>query len=218
MESSTYTDAKVIAASKSWVNVIAHSEMKHSTRDVILNGKKVTWCSEYWGIECSVHQEGAKGVGKYVQGSYGAPMTILIDPDGKELWRSKGGAMGSGELIKQMNEILAKVPGDHVSAVDWTAAKKSLAEADEAMGKEDYKKAIESAQKVAKSKVKTIAALAEEPLKKITEKGDALFEEAKGKIESDKAEAKKLLKKIAEQFKGMDVAKKAADALKEIKD
>ncbi len=218
MATSTYTDSKAIVASKNWVNVVSHGDTGHGTRDVIVNGKeKKTWCKEYWGIECSVHTEGSKAVGNFMKGSYGTPTTIFCDPDGKELSR-KPGSIGGSELVKMGNEALAKVPGDHVSAIDWVAAKKALAEIDEALAKEDYKKAIEALGKVSKSKVKTIAAMAEEPRKKLEEKGDALLEEAKGKIESDKAEAKKLLRKVAEQFKGLDCAKKATEALKEIKD
>jgi uncharacterized protein YaaN involved in tellurite resistance len=126
--------------------------------------------------------------------------------------------MGGSELVKMMNENLAKVPGEHVSAADWAGAKKMLADAAESMGKEDFKKAIELATKVAKHRVKAVAALAEETQKAIAEKGDALLEEAKGKIESDKAEAKKLLKKVSEQFKPLECAKKALDLLKEWKD
>ena len=218
MEASTYTDAKVIAASKNFVNVIAHGEDSHGTRDVIVNGReKKSWCKEYWGIDCSVHKEGSKAVGNFMKGSYGTPTTLFVDPDGKEISRKPGSA-GAGELVKLMAEALAKVPGDHVSAIDWNSGKKQIADAEEAIGKEDYKKALELVGKVARSKVKAVAAMAADVSKKLEDKAGEMLEEAKGKLESDKPEAKKLLKKIVEQFKGLDAAKKALEMLKEIKD
>lgn len=218
MATSTYTDPKAIAASKNCVNVVSHGDTGHGTREVIVNGReKKTWCKEYWGISCDVHVEGGKAVGKFMNGSYGTPTTILCDPDGKEISR-KPGAIGGGELVKMITEALAKIPGEKILGQDWFPSKKAITDAEEAFGKEDYKKAIELAAKVAKHKLKGVAALAEETQKKIAEKGEALFEEAKGKVESDKPEAKKLLKKIADTFKGLDVAKKAADLLKELKD
>jgi hypothetical protein len=217
MAASTYTDARLIAVSKSFVNVVSHGDTGHGTRQVIVGRETKTWCKEYWGIPCEVHVEGSKAVGNFMKGSYGTPTTILCDPDGKELFR-KPGAMSGAELAKEMAAVLAKTPGEKVSIADWSGAKKSLADADAHLEKGEWKKALELVTKVAKHKAKAVAALADEARKRIEEKGAALLEEAQGKLESEKEEAKKLLRKVADEFKGLDCAKKAAELLKSQKE
>src|SRR5260221_14350751 len=81
METSTYLDGKMIAASKNFVNVISHRETTHGTREVMAGKDKVTWCKEYWGIECDVHVKGATAASRF-SGISGVPCTLFCDPDG----------------------------------------------------------------------------------------------------------------------------------------
>jgi len=216
METSTYLDGKVIAASKNFVNIIAHREDSHGTREVVVGKEKQTWCKAYWGISCEVHKKGSAASGRF-SGISGVPCTLFCDTDGNEVSRQPGG-MGAGELVKAMTAALAKVPGEHVSATDWSGAKKILEEAGQKLEKGEIKKAIELELKVARHKIKAIQALAADTAKLIDEKGAALVAEAKEKIESDKAAAKKALQKIADDFKGFDCAKAAQELLATLKD
>lgn len=213
MASSTYTDAKVIAMSKNFVNVVAHGEKGHKTREVLVGKEKQTWCEEYWGISCDVHEKAAQITGKFMKGGYGTPTTVICDPDGNELDRNPG-AMGAGELVKFMEKNLAKIPGPKVGFAEWSAALKSVAAVDGHLEKDEFKKAVEAWQKLAKSKLKAVQEMAEAAKKKLEERGEALLSEAESKLESAVEEAKALLKKVAEQFKPLDCAKKAADLLK----
>lgn len=213
MEASTYPDAKVIAASKNFVNVISHSETSHGTKKVIVGREIQEWCKEYWGITCDVHVEGSKASGNFFKGSYGTPTTVFCDPEGKELARYPGG-LGSGDLVKKMNEVLAKVPGAKISATEWTGAKKSVALVDELIGKEEYKKAVAEATKLAKNRNDALAKMGADAVAKLEEKGNALIEQAKGMMDSDAEGAKRLLRQVSSDFKGLECAKTAAELLK----
>jgi len=212
MESSTYPDKKVIEMSRNFVNVVAHSETGHE-KEVIFGGKKVSWCSRYWGIACEAHSKCYQEARSKYDGISGVPCTVFADPSGKELFREAGGMAGS-ELVKKMQEALTKVPGEKVHYDLWAGTRKNLADGDASFEKGEYKKAIEAWNKVVKMKQKAIKELGEAALKRAEDKGSEMLEDARSKVESDKEEAKKILKTLSEQFKPLEVSKKALDLLK----
>jgi len=221
MESSTYPDKKVIAASRNFVNLVGHSETTHGTKEVVVGREKKKMCKAYPGIACEQHVKCYEASSKFEfeGGRIGMPVTIFCDPSGKELKEvGRKNSMGSSELIKKMDEATAKVPGEKIGYDAWNGARKLLADGDAAFEKEEYKKAIDAFAKVQKMKQKALKALGDEAMKRVEERGDARLKEAQEKIESDKEEAKKLLKKVAEQFKPLECAKKAADALKALEE
>ncbi|HEY3226055.1 MAG TPA: hypothetical protein VGK61_03545 [Planctomycetota bacterium] len=214
MESSTYTDKKYIEASRMWVNVACHNETGHEV-DAMIAGKKVTVCERYWNIPCDAHSKGSSAArGKYT-GITGVPCTVYADPEGKELSREVGGKSAS-ELIKIQEKVLEKVPGDHVSVVEWNQAAKLLADADAAFEKGEWKKAVEGYTRVSKLPKKVLKEKGTAGLDKLETKGRELITEAKEKIATDKEAARKLLRKVADDFKPLACAKEAAAALKEI--
>ncbi|MBI2933055.1 MAG: hypothetical protein HYY16_15535 [Planctomycetes bacterium] len=212
MESSTYPNDKLIAMSRNFVNVVCHHETGHD-REVVIGREKKLMCSKYWGIACDVHSRLYQEAGNTYEGITGVPCTVFADPTGKELFREAGG-LGASELIDQMEKALKQVPGEKIPYEIWAAAKKQVADGEAAFAKEDFKKAVEAWTKVAKMKLKGVKALGEEALKKAEEKGNELLQEGESKIESEKEEAKKILKKVADQFKPLECAKKAAELLK----
>src|SRR5262245_58113397 len=129
MSESTFTDPKVIAASKNFVNVIAHRETGHGDHEVMVGKEKIKLCNEYYDIPCSVHTKGDSAVGKFFQGGLGTPSTVFADPSGKEISKVTG-SMGAGELVKKMNEALGKVSGDKIPLDQWQAAHKLAADSD----------------------------------------------------------------------------------------
>jgi len=214
MESSTYTDKKFIEASRMWVNVACHSETGHEV-DAIIGGKKVSVCERYWNLPCDAHSKGSSGARSKYTGITGVPCTVYADPEGKELEREVGGKSAS-ELIKVQEKLLEKVPGEKISVVEWSQAAKLLADADAAFEKEEWKKAVEGYTKVSKLPKKALKEKGAAGLEKADAKGKELIAQAKEMIATDKEAAKKLLSKVANDFKPLPCSKEAAAALKEI--
>lgn len=84
------------------------------------------------------------------------------------------------------------------------------------MAKSEWKKAVEGFYKVSKMPRKMFKDKGTEGLTKLNEKGRELIAEAKGKVETEKEEAKKILKMVISDFKQLECAKEATAALKEI--
>src|SRR5262245_7431153 len=129
MAESTWTDKKVIEASKNFVCLVGHSETGHGSNEVILGREKVKLCSEYYTIPCDKHVEGEKAVSRFVEGTFTVPLTVFAEPGGKELSRKTGG-LSAGELVKQMNDVLSKVSGEKVSLPVWQTGKQLVKDAE----------------------------------------------------------------------------------------
>jgi len=214
MSETSYTDPKVIELSKSFVNLVAHSETTHGSRDAVAGKEKLKLCNEYYNIPCETHTKACSAIGKFFNGTFGTPTTVFADPTGKELTRVVGG-VGSGELIKKMNEALAKVMGDKVHLAVWSQVNQLNTEAEAAFEKGDLKKAVDNWTKIGKIKGAQFRVISQDGLKKADEKGDEALKAALAL--SDAEEKKKALKKIVDDFKGLPVAtqaKKELDALK----
>lgn len=214
MAGSAYPDPKLIEASKNVVNVVQHNETAHGEREIPMGKEKVKVCTVYGTIPCSAHTGNGNAVGKFVNGSFGVPLTIFCDPTGKELFR-KTGAMGGGEVAKQMQEALAKVPGEHAPLSAWQQAKKDIAEGDAAFEKGDLKKAVECYGKPAKFRIKALKELSEKSLAPVIAKIEQMLKDALA-LENVE-EKKKALKKIADDFKPLEVAAKAKKELDSLK-
>jgi hypothetical protein len=213
MESSTYPDKKYIESSRMWVNVAAHGEKTHMV-DAVVGGKKVTVCSAYWNIPCEAHSKCYGASNKY-EGITGLPTTVYTDPDGKEIGRAVGGRSAS-ELIKMQKDLLEKIPGEKIGIDEWNQVRKMIEEADSAFGKSEWKKAVEGYTKISRSPKKVFKDKAAEGLTKLEEKGREFIADAKGKAETEKEEAKKILKMVIADFRGLECAKEATAALKAI--
>jgi len=99
MSETTFTDPKVIEASKNFVNIIAHRETTTATAKSRREGK-IKLCNEYYNIPCSVHTKGESVVGKFFQGSLGTPSTVFADPSGKEISKVTG-SMGQASSSRR---------------------------------------------------------------------------------------------------------------------
>lgn len=214
MAASSYPDAKVIEMSRNFVNVVAHRETSHGDKEVVIGREKVKLCQEYYTIPCDVHVKGCDAINKFFSGNMGLPTTVFCDPTGKEISRETG-SLGAGALVKKMQEVLGKVSGEKIHYTLWKQASQSISDGDALLEKGEHKKAIEAYSKVSKMKGKALQQLATDALAKASEIGEKLLGEALA-IE-DVAEKKKALKRIADDFKPLEVAvkaKKELDALK----
>lgn len=214
MAESSYPDPKVIQMSQNFVNVIAHRDTGHGENEVQVGKEKLKLCKEYMTIPCEVHVKGEEAVGKFFQGSLGTPTTVFCDPTGKELFRQPGG-MGAGELVNKMKDAFNKVGGEKVPFPVWAQAKKNLADGNALLEKGEHKKAIEAFSKVGKMKGKGFKSMGDEALAKVNEAGDKLLTDALALDNVD--EKKKALKKIADDFKPLEVAAKAKKELEGLK-
>lgn len=214
MSETSFTDARVIELSKSFVNMVAHQETAHGSREVVIGKEKIKLCNDYYNIPCETHTKGWDSLGRFVNGTFMTPTTIFADPTGKEISRVVGG-LGSSELMKKMNEALGKVNGEKIPLPTWSLVKQLNADAEAAFEKGDVKKAIEGWGKIGKIKGPQFRVMSQDGLKKADEKGDELLKDALA-LENVE-EKKKALRKIADDFKGVPVgaqAKKELDALK----
>ncbi len=219
MAASTYTDAKAIAASRMFVNVCGDQDTKHGERDFMVGREKKKLCKEYWNIPCEQHVKCYEAAGHFqFEGNrIGMPMNIFCGPDGKELTAVKREySMGGKQLCDKMDEALKVVEGEKIPYQPWADTRKHLADADAAIAKSEFKKAIECYAKIQKQKNKSLLAKGEEALKLLDAKGAKLIEEAKAKLESDPEAAKKTLKMVADQFTKRECQKVAQDMLKEL--
>ncbi|MBI2901746.1 MAG: hypothetical protein HYY17_16295 [Planctomycetes bacterium] len=214
MAESSYTDRKVIDFSRNFVNVIAHNEAEHKEREVQIGKEKKSLCEEFYTIPCEVHRKGYGAVNKFFSGNFSTPTTVFCDPAGKEIAR-KEGALGAGELAKEMQTVLQKVVGEKVGLAAWRQAKQALADADAALAEGNYKKAVDLFTKVSKMAGKAVQELGKEGLKKCGEAGAKLLEEALAM--TDIEEKRKALKKLVEDFKGTETATRAKKELEAIK-
>lgn len=214
MAASSYPDAKVIEMSRTFVNVVAHRETSHGDKEVLIGKEKVKLCQEYYTIPCDVHVKGCDATSKFFSGNMSLPTTVFCDPTGKEISRHTG-SLGAGELVKKMQEVLGKVAGDKIHYSVWKQATQLLKDGDALLEKGEHKKAVEAYAKVSKMKGKALQQLGTDALAKAAEVGEKLLTEALA-IE-DVAEKKKALKKIADDFKPLEVATKAKKELDAIK-
>lgn len=190
MAETSFGDPRVIELSKSFVNVIANSDTGHGQDE-----KKL--CKKYKTVPCSVHQRGMYAGKAFFPGNAKVPTTVFCDPAGKELFR-KTGRLAPADLVKEMQTALAKVPGDRATLSQW----KLLAEGKSALEKGEYRKSIEIYTKAAKSK--RLKTQADEGLARVNEKGEELLKEATDKT---------AIRKIADEFKPLEVSAKARKEL-----
>lgn len=217
MESSTYKNAKLIETSRLFVNVVAHHETTHGTKEIPVGKEKKTVCKVYPTITCEEHKHVYEQARDKFSGIDGVPATIFCDPTGKELDRELGG-IDAGPLKKKMEDILKQVPGEKLPMEFWKAGVDAIREGDAKMEKGEYAAAIKLYKKVAGMKPKALKSKGEEALQKANDKGNELVAAAKLEAEGgDKEKAKKDLKKIVDDFKGLECSKEAEKLLKELK-
>jgi hypothetical protein len=214
MSDSAFTDPRIIELSRSFVNVLAHNETTHGDHDAVVGKEKVKLCNEYATIPCSLHRKGWSAVGKFINGTFVAPMTLFADPAGREIGKAEGG-LSPNDLLKKMNDMLAKVPGDHIHSSLWQAARRLVSDTDGWLAKGEPRKAAECLVKLAKLKGAPIKAIADEAAERANEAGRRALQAALA-LGADE-EKKKALRKVVDDYKPLEVsaeAKKELDALK----
>jgi len=214
MSETTFTDPKVIEASKNFVNIIAHRETGHGDHEVTVGKEKIKLCNEYYDIPCSVHTKGDSVVGKFFQGGLGTPSTVFADPSGKELFKVTG-SMSAGELIKKMNEASGKVSGEKVPLTQWQNAAKLAADSEAFLAKGDTKKAVDAVVKLGKMKGAAFKTMGEEATTKVEDAGRKALTEALA-LENVE-DKKKALKKIVDEYKPLAVSNEAKKELEKLK-
>jgi hypothetical protein len=213
MSETSFTNPQVVELSKSFVNMIAHRETAHGAREVVIGKDKLKLCNDYYNIPCETHTKAFSSVGKFIEGNFSTPTTFFADPSGKEILKAVGG-LGSGELIKKMNEALGKVEGEKIHLAVWAQAKQINTDAEAAFEKGDVKKAIEGWSRIGKFKGARFRVMSQDGLKKADEAGDKALKDALA-LENVE-DKKKALKKIVDDCKGLPVsgeAKRELDAL-----
>lgn len=214
MTDAVFADPKVIELSRSFVNVLAHSETAHGDHEVFVGREKTKLCNEYPNIPCSTHTKGWMALTKFIQGNFTVPLTIFADPAGKEIGKAEG-SLSPGDFLKKMNDMMAKVPGDHIHTTVWQTARRLVTDTDAWLAKGEPKKAAECLVKLGRMKGAPIKAIADEVVERANEAGRRALQAALALGADD--EKKKALRKVVDDYKPLDVsteAKKELDALK----
>lgn len=214
MSDSTFTDPKVIEMSRNFVNVVAHSETAHGDRDAIVVRERTKLCNEYGNIPCSVHTKGWSAVGKFINGTFMTPTTIFADPKGQEIGKSEGGLSGN-DLLKKMTDALAKVPGDKLHVTVWQTARRLVSDSDAWLAKGEPRKASECLAKLGRIKGAPLKAMVEEASGRANEHGRKALQAALA-LGGDE-EKKKALRKVVDDYKGLEVAAEAKKELEALK-
>lgn len=218
MDSSVYPNKDVIVASKLVVSIYCHNETEHS-EDKPYGSEK--WCEHVYGVKCEEHRKNHNDTSSlFFQGSIPNPTTIFCTPDGKEISRKKG-SMAPKEFVDMAKEAAAKV-GPGIGQEEYLFAKGKMKASDASLSEQKVKDAIASLTAVTKQfgKHPTAKKLAEEAqakLDKINEAGLAIVDQAKEDAAAGKVDdAKKALKDVYANYKGLDCAKAAEKAMAEL--
>jgi hypothetical protein len=215
MDSSVYPTKDVIAASKTVVSVYCHDETEHDAK------KKYgaeEWCEHVYGLKCEEHTANMNDTSNlFFKGSISCPTTILCMPDGTEIKR-KVGSMPNKELVEMFKEASTKV-GVGLGEAEYLLGKGKLKAAEDAVTAGKIKDAIDAlnASNKALSKnpaAKPINEAVAAKLDEINKAGlDAVAkakeDAAAGKVE----EARKAMKDVWVNYKGLDCAKTAEKEL-----
>ena len=210
----------MIAASKNLVLLVGHGgakvwETNHGSREIKQGTEKIKMCKLYDGIVCSDHVETFKEriPPAFKNKVFETPHHLYYSPAGEELFRNFGSQQ---DLVKDFDAAVAKIPGTHVPKGEYDAAKGQAAQGAALVKKDEIKKAIEVFTKLTKHKNELLRPLGTKELEALEASGNARYEAALQTMESQNGEeqAKKELKKLAEEYAPFPCAKKAAEVLK----
>lgn len=220
MEKSTYPNPAVVTASKNIVCVVGMAghkgwETNHGSREVKQGGEKVKMCKHYTGIVCTDHVETFKELTPKLFGNKVFPMPhhIFYSPGGEELRRSSG-VVDAKQLAQEFAEALAKVSGTFLTRDEYEAGRSQIAAGLALVKKDEIKKAIDVFTKLTKHKHDRLVAMGAKELQALDAGGSARVDAAIQTLQSNEAEGKKELKKVAEEYAPLDCAKKAQEVLK----
>lgn len=211
-----FTDPKVIEASRNFVNIVGMQDTGHGEKEVQIGKEKVKLCKLLHTVPCAVHVKGYDTMQKYFQGNVTIPAYAFGDPVGKELFKEQGKAQSSSDITKNMDKALRQVSGDKVHWSAWNQAKTDIAKGDVLLEKKEYKKAIELFLKVRKMKPGFgFKDMGEAGLERADKVGGELLKQALDLSEVDAR--KKALKKVMDDFKGVEASDKAEKELDKLK-
>jgi hypothetical protein len=201
-----FADAGVVANSRTFVNVVAMEPSKHGEAD----GR----CKLYRNIPCASHEKIFKHATKFWKSPIQCPALAFLDPAGTLLFKADG-LLTTPDLLKKMQSALSKISGEKIPLPQWQKAHQLLADGQTALDKGEVKKALEAFRKVAAMKGKSLQTMAADAIDRVAGIGETRLSEALAL--ADAKDKKRALAKIADEFKGLDVAtraKKEFDAVK----
>jgi hypothetical protein len=225
VEKTTYPNPAVVTASKNMVCIVGHAgtgaknawETNHGSREVKRGAEKVKMCKHYTGIVCSDHVEFFKQKVPKVFGNktFNMPHHVYFSPNGEELFRSEG-VKNPQELSREFAEALGKVGGSFVTKDDYDGAKAAVADGQALVKKDEIKKALDVFTKLTKHKNGMLHVLGTKEIEALEAHGSARVEAALQTMQNQGGEeqAKKELKKVAEEYAPLACSKKAQEVLK----
>jgi hypothetical protein len=220
VEKGTYPNPAVVTASKNFVCVVGHAgakvwETNHGSREIKQGTDKVKVCKLYSGITCADHVEIFKERAHPVfkNKTFETPHHLYFTPNGEEMKRNFG-VFSPQDMVKEFNDILAKVPGTHISKDDYEGARTQVNQGAAHVKKDEIKKAIAVFTALTKHKNEMLRPMGQRELDALEASGGARVEAAIQTMGSNEEEGKKELKKVAEEYVPLACAKKAEEVLR----
>jgi len=221
-----FRDNSFILASRKVVCVVSNGDTKHGVREVYINKVKTAMCKAYDGIMCEAHTACQRAMdGIFKEGHFDIPTQVWCKPDGTELFkitRFQGAPQSAGELVRDMDKALERIPGAHMTRKDWEDCKQLIKEGQEAEGKQEWKRALAIYKKLKEVKFEKFAKQGEGMYDGLVQNGIRICERAKKQYDrTDKPELKKesktLITKVAKELKGTEAGDVADKMLKDLK-
>lgn len=214
MDGSVYPQKDAIVASKLVVNIYCHNEKEHA----MVKWGAEEWCEHVFGVKCEDHGKNHTDTSNmFFKGSIPNPTTILCTPDGKEISR-KTGSMAPKEFVTMIQEAAKKV-GPGIGRDEYKFINDGLAKAEEAFTGNKVKDGIKACNDVIKAfgknpACKTMIEKVEKKLETANQFGVEEIARAKQLSDGGDVEgARKVLKQIYADYKGLACAKEAETAL-----
>lgn len=216
MESSTLIDAAVVKASETFVALVAHGPTDHPKLEVEEGGRKVERCGLYPNLDCSDHVAAGAVVADLFKGRFRLPSMVWVDGDGRELFR-KAGYRRPEEMLKDLRDARAKVPGPTLGRAEYRAQQAAIEEGVAAAEAGKWRDAVRRLTSLPGKPTEAMKQRADAALAEVKAVGEQRLLEAQETMANrDRAEGLALLKAVAEDFEGLDPGTKAAALLKEL--
>ncbi len=204
--------------SHEFCSVVGHGGTNHPNADFMVGGQKTHLCGIYDLPDCKSHEEmsgtlSQRGLLKDVRGT---PTHILYNPhDLTEISRAHGMTLGN---IEEAVAAAQKVLGKPVPWKEYQKILKPLEDAKTAFAAGDARKALKALGDFDPKGVEALKTQADALRAEIFAAGEKRLEEAKGLIEQgEKAKALKILRDVAADYAGTDVADKAKELIPQAK-
>lgn len=194
---------------------VGKNDEKAGTYEVEVGGQKVKYFKEYPGLTMEdVNALNGSKAGRF-NDTGGIPFTCLVDPwteEKKEFWKGSQTAPTLMDAVAALRKTMEEEHGKGFKRKDLRKIDEAREDALEAIGKQDFTKALKAVEAIEKKAKDWPEAV----MKRIAEAKQLVLDAAKKAVDDvealeDKKEAKKQLAKFRSKLKGTGQEERAAE-------